>query len=289
MEIAKILLLIIQMGSAPSFPDGDASLQKMLPGKIIVTCRTVDGELGRVYTDTLHRIKNSVSFQKTKKSFFSDEINQKAYVFLTQIDSTYLFTEDCDYSMLKFLRLKTQNNKLNYKVLDSVDFATNPEALRQISWDGGIPAKLFEDNSVYTTSFNSYTEYWQCREKADYAPKYPFISPEKTSLRKNLAKSETKSVYDVLTKPIFVLSIIPFDNDAGWTDNLNGKSVKTTMTTVKGESIEGRGIDINNDGILDAFWYVEVVDSPVAEWYARLYINYDGRWAPVWYTYFREM
>ncbi len=277
------------MGSAPSFPEGDASIQKMLAGKILVTCKTTDGEFGRVYMDTLHLIKNSVSFQKTKKSFFSDEINQRAYVFLTQIDSTYLFTEDCDYSMLEFLRLRTQNNKLNYKVLDSVDYATNPEALRQISWDGGIPMKLFEDNNVYTTSFNSYTEYWQCGEKADYAPKYPFINPEKTSLRKNLAKSETKSVYDVLTKPIFVLSVIPFDNDAVWTDNLNGKSVETTLTTVKGEDIEGQGIDLNNDGILDAFWYVEVVDSPVAEWYARLYINYDGRWVPIWYTYFKEM
>ncbi len=276
------------MGSAPAFPDGAAGTQKMLPQKIIVTCRTVDGELGNVYTDTLHTIRNNLKFSKTQPSFFNDEINQSAYVFLTQIDSTYLYTDDCDYSMLKFLRYKTKQNNLAYKVLDSLDYASKPLPLRQISWDDGITIKMVEDKNVYTSKFSSYTEYWQCNEKAGYAPKYPFISPEKTSLRKNLSRSQAKNVYDVLTNPIFVLSFIPLESNAAWADNLSGKSVKTSLSTTGGEKIEGRGIDLNNDNILDAFWYIEVIDSPIAEWYVRLYINYQGEWVPAWYDYFKE-
>jgi hypothetical protein len=287
MDLAKIILLIIQMGAAPAFPEGDASMQKPLAQKIIVQCRQVDGELGRVYIDTLHIIKNHPRFKKIQKSFFTED-NINAYLFLTQIDSTYLFTEDCDYSMLKFLRLKTQKNDLSYKVLDSVDNIVNTEAYRQISWNNGITIKLLEDNSVYTTTFQNYTEYWQCREKRDYAPKYPYINPGKTTLRKNLPKSEVNSAYDVLTKPIFVFSVIPFDDDS-WGGNITAKSVKSSLTSSGGESIEGKSIDLNNDNIPDAFWYVEVVDSNIAEWYARLYINYMGEWVAVWYTYFKEL
>ncbi len=286
MDITKLLLLIIQMGSAPVFPDGDASMQKMLAEKIIVECRTVDGELGNIYIDTLHIIKNHPKFKKTQRSFF-DENNYNAFIFLTQIDSTHLFTEDCDYSMLKFLRLKTRKNNLSYTVLDSTDNIVSTEALRQISWSGGITMKMFEDNNVFTTTFPNYTEYWQCSKKMDYAPKYPYINPVKTSLRKNLPKSEVKSAYDVLTKPIFVFSVIPFD-DNSWGENISARSVKAALTSSKGEEIEGRSIDLNNDNIADAFWYVDVVDSNVAQWYARLYINYLGEWILVWYTYFKE-
>jgi hypothetical protein len=288
MDLVTILLTIIQMGSAPAFPDGDASLQKMLAKKIIVTCKTVDGELGLIYIDTLHSIQNKLKFKATQPSFFNEDINLGGYFFLTQIDSTYLYTEDCDYSMLKFLRYKTKNNNLAYKVLDLIDYASKPQLFRQISWDDSITIKIVEDKNLYTTKFSSYTEYWRRRGKANYAPKYPFISPEKTSLRKNLSKSQANNVYDVLTSPIFVLSFIPLESDAVWADNISGKSVKTSLITTGGDQIEGRGIDLNNDNIPDAFWYVEVVDSPIAEWYVRLYINYQGEWYPVWYDYFKE-
>ena len=70
MDIARVLLLLIQMGTVPTFPEGNATLQKFLADKIVVTCSTVDGELGKKYTDTLHIIKNHPKFKLTKKSYF---------------------------------------------------------------------------------------------------------------------------------------------------------------------------------------------------------------------------
>ena len=191
--------------------------------------------------------------------------------------------------MLKFLRFKTKINNLAFTVTDSLDNIVNHEALRQIKWTDGIKIKMYEDNNTYATTFSKYTEYWQCNEKMDYAPKYPYIQPEKTILRKNLSKSQAKSAYDVLTSPIFVFSVIPIIDSSTWTDNFSVKSVKQVLVTQKGEEIEGRSIDLNNDNVPDAFWYVEVVDSKVAEWYVRLYINYMGEWIPMWYNYFREL
>jgi hypothetical protein len=288
MEIVNIILLLIQMGTAPTFPEGKAMIQDKLADKIIVTCSTVDGELGKKYTDTLHVIKNHSKFKSTKKSYFSTE-SMFGYIFLTQIDSTYLFAEDPDYSMLNFLRLKTNKNNLAFTINDSLDNIVNHEALREIKFNEGINVKMYEDNNTYTTKFLKYTEYWQCNEKMDYAPKYPYIQPEKTLLRKNLSKSQAKSAYDVLTSPIFVFSVIPVDDNADWADNLSAKSVKQTLVTDKGREIEGRSIDLNNDNVPDAFWYVEIVDSKVAEWYVRLYVNYMGEWVPMWYNYFREL
>ena len=288
MEALRILLLLVQMGSAPSFPDGTEATQQFLADKIVVECQSKDISTDRIVsTDTLHIIKNHPKFKKTKKSYFSTD-SFGAYIFLTQIDSTYLFAEDPDYSLLKFLRFKTKINNSSFTVKDSLDNIVNHESLRQIKWNDGIKVKMYEDNTTYETKFYKYTEYWHCNEKADYAPKYPYIQPEKTLLRKNLKKSEVKNTYDLLTSPIFVFSVIPI-TDSTWTDNFSAKSLKQLLVTDKGEEIEGRSIDLNNDKVPDAFWYVEVVDSKVAEWYVRLYINYMGEWIPVWYNYFREL
>src|SRR5437870_1367901 len=131
MEILKVLLLIIQMGTAPSFPDGEQAMQKILADKIIVECQPKDISTGRIIsTDTLHIIKNHPKFKKTQKSFFNED-NYNAYLFLTQIDSTYLFTEDPDYSMLNFLRFKTKINNLTFTVTDTTDNIVNNEVLRE--------------------------------------------------------------------------------------------------------------------------------------------------------------
>jgi hypothetical protein len=288
METLKILLLLVQMGTAPTFPDGEAFPQQFLADRIVVTCSRVDGELGRKYTDTLHVVKNHPKFKYSKKSYFTGG-PPSGYCFLTQIDSTKLYIEDCDYSLLKFLRYKTQQTNASFRILDSVDNIVNTEALRQIIWNEPVEMKIFEDNSVYKTGFTSYTEYWQCNEKADYAPKYPYAVPEKTTLRKNLSKSQQSSLYDVMTNPIFVFSYIPLEKNSDWGDDFRTKSVKTTLADAKGNEYEGRSIDLNGDKVADFFWYTEIIEAPVAIWCARLYVNIDGEWQPIWYNYFKEL
>ena len=278
MDLLKVAILIIQMGTAPSFPDGDASSQKVLANKIVVICN-----------DTLHVLRNNPEFKKTTPSVFNQENIKDTYISLTQIDSSYLFSEDCDYSLLNFLRYETAKNSLKFIVLDSTKDIANGESFRRITWDYGITLKLFENQNIYSTSFDSYTEFWKCNEKKDGAPKYPFIKPAKTELRKNLNKEQQNSVYDVLTNPIFVFSIVPGELNANtFISNLTGKSVKTSLVTFSGRKIEGRGIVLNGDNILDAFWFLDVTDSPVAEWFIRLYINIEGEWVPIWYRYFIE-
>lgn len=285
MELIKILSIIVQFGMPPLFPDGDALLQQPLPDKIEVICKdNVSGS-----TSKMHTLQNSPRLEKTSQSLFTNENVKNLYIFLTQIDSTHLFAEDCDYSMLKFLRYQANQYKLQYRIADSSSNFVNIERLRQIQWAKPVPIKLFENGTVFETTFNSYTEYWECSNKMDYSPKYPFIKPKDTPLRMNYTTEQEEELYYILTHPIMVFSIIPLDDMSYELPyNLDGKSYETKIGSNEGK-IEGMAIDLNGDKIDDAFWYNEIPDGKIAEVYTRLYINVDGKWKLWWYTYFREM
>jgi len=286
MDIIKVLAILVQLGSPPSFPDGDASLQQPLADKITVVCK--DSATG--YTDTMHTLKKNPKFKKTRSSLFTPENIKNNYIFLTYIDSTFLYIEDCDYSMLKFLRYKTQQQKLQYLVSDSTDNIVNNEKLRAIRWGKKIPFKMYDNNYVFESNINLYTEYWVCGDKFDYANKYPFMMPERTSLRKNYTEDQSEDLRYILSNPIMVFSVIPLDDNAyDLPFNLEGTAEETKLETSKGDKINGTGIDLNNDKILDAFWYNDIMDSKIVEVYVRLYINVEGSWVPIWYTYFREL
>jgi hypothetical protein len=192
--------------------------------------------------------------------------------------------------MLKFLRYKTKQQNLQHRVADSTDNIVNNEKLRSIRWGGGIPFKMYDDNFIYETKINVYTEYWVCGDKFDYANKYPFVMPPKTSLKKTYTDEQFEDLKYILSNPIMVFSIIPLDDNAyDLPFNLEGRSEPVKLETSKGKDIEGTGIDLNGDKILDAFWYNDIMDSKIVEVYVRLYINVEGKWIPIWYTYFREL
>jgi hypothetical protein len=71
--------------------------------------------------------------------------------------------------------------------------------------------------------------------------------------------------------------------------NVTPESKTVTLETTGGKDIEGKGLDLNSDKILDAFWFHEKIDNKIIEVVTRLYINIGGRWTPVWYTYFKEL
>ncbi|MBZ0204497.1 MAG: hypothetical protein K8I03_15905 [Ignavibacteria bacterium] len=282
----KVLALVVQLGMPPTFPEGDASLQQLLPDKIEVICK----DEGSTYTNNMHVLKNNPKFKRTEPSLFTPENIKNLYIFLTQIDSTHLFVEDCDYSMLKFLRLKTKDQNLQYRMVDSSDHFVNTEKLRQIQWQEGIGFKMFDNLTVFETTLNNYTEYWECGNKLDYSPKYPYAKPKATLLRKNYTDEQSEDLKYILSNPIMVFSIMPLNEMTYELPyNLEGKAVETKLETSKDGSIEGTGIDLNGDKILDAFWYNQVEDSKIVEVFTRLYINVGGKWGLIWYTYFREM
>jgi hypothetical protein len=286
MELLKILTLIVQMGMPITFPEGDQSLQQPLADKIEVICKD------EKYPEAskLHEIKNNPKFKKTKSSIFTKDNTKDLYIFLTHIDSTYLYLEDCDYSLLKFLRYKTTRQSLQYKVVDSMTYSVNEEKLRLVRWYNGIGMKIFENNTVFETTIDTYSEYWECGNKLDYSPKYPYTYPKRTPLRINYTDEQNENLGYILKNPIMVFSIMPLNEmtyDLPY--NLEASSRKEELETSSGKDIEGTGIDLDNDKILDAFWFNEVQDSSVIEVITRLYINIEGKWIPMWYTYFREM
>jgi hypothetical protein len=282
MDVLKVLTMLVQLGTSPSFPDGDATLQQALADKITVICK--DSITGN--TANMHELKNNPKFEKTSPSLFTKENIKNNYIFLTYVDSNFLYIEDCDYSMLKFLRYKTNQQRLQYLVSDSAD---NNEKLRAIWWGKKIPFKMYDDNFVYESNISVYTEYWACSYKSANGNKYPFIMPQTTALRKNYTEEQLGDLKYLLSNPIMVLSIIPFDDNAyDLPYNLEGKTTEAKLETTKGKKIEGSGIDLNGDKILDAFWYNDIKDSKIVEVYVRLYINLEGNWVPIWYTYFKE-
>jgi hypothetical protein len=286
MEILKILTLVIQMGMPLQFPEGESSLQQPLADEIKVTC--VDS--GSVQSGTLHTIKNHPKFSKTTASLFTKDNIKGLYIFLTHIDSTHLYIEDCDYSMLKFLRYKTKHQNLKYSVVDSATYFVNEEKLRLVRWPNGINYMMFDNGTVFETSFTTYSEYWECGNKFDYSPKYPFTSPKDTPLRKNYTDEQNEDLRYILSNPIMVFSIMPLDDMSYELPyNVEASSKTASLETTKGKDIEGTGIDLNNDKVLDAFWFNQIQDSKIVEVATRLYINVEGKWIPIWYTFFREM
>lgn len=273
------------MGSAFEFPGGESTQQQPLADKIEVVCKDdISGS-----TTKLNTLSGSPKFKKTSQSIFTEENAKTLYIFLTQIDSTYLFAEDCDYSMLKFLRYKTAYQNSKYTVVDSVDYVSGEENMQLVRWHQGIQVRIFENGTVFETEFNTYVEYWQCGVKMKHGAKYPFIKPKRTPLRINYNEDQSEDLKYILTHPIMVFSIIPLDDMSYELPfNIEAKSVETTLETTGGDNIEGHGIDLNADKILDAFWYWDIKNNKPAEVFTLLYVNIGGKWMPRWYTYFKE-
>jgi len=292
--IFTLILLIsvqalAQMGKPPAFPAGDAGIQTVIPDVVKVTCSDTVSP-SEIHEYVLHTLKNNPKFPDTKPSYFTNYNASNYYLLLTQVDSSNLYIEDCDFSLLKFLRLRTKDNGLLYDVIDSSSPFVNIEKMRVIRWLEPLRLYMFEDQISYITTFSKWTEYWVCGDKFDYAPAYPFIRPDECSLWKMNTKGFEEDLHYYMTHPIFVFSAIGKDeNSESELLTMAGKSKKFTMKTPDGRKLEGRAIDINGDDVKDAFWYVEIPKSKAIEWFARLYVNIEGKWVLMWYNYFNEM
>ena len=284
-----------QMGSKPTFPEGEASRQGKLPDTVVVLCTSFNEETNEEYSDTLCGFYKYPRLQDAIPSLFTKENVKDIFVLLTQVDSNKLLITDTDYSLLKFLRLKTALNDLSYSIFDSTEYFVNDEDYRVIKWEDGIPLKLYENDEVYNTKFYDWKEFWECDEKLDYAPAFPYAVPVPTDLVKKYNVEDFE--FDYISEwfhPNFVFSIIPLNDESKeWMDELKGRTIEVSNELLKVHSndiskIAGRGIDLNNDNITDAFWFVEKESGPLIEWYARLYLNIDGEWTPIWFQYFNE-
>jgi len=216
------------MGSKPTFPEGDASHQGKLPDTVVVLCTSFSEETNEKYVDTLCGFYKSPKLKETSPSLFTKENVKDIFVLLTQAHSNKLLITDTDYSLLKFLRLKTVLNDLSYSIFDSTEYFVNDEEYRVIKWDEGIPFKLYENDRIYNTKFYEWKEFWECGEKLDYAPALPFAVPIPTVLAKMFEVENFKE--DYISKwfhPNFVFSVIPLnDESSDWLNDLKGSTSK---------------------------------------------------------------
>ena len=289
------------MGSKPTFPEGDASRQGKLPDTVVVLCTSFDEDTRVVYINRLCSIYKHPKLQNTSPSLFTKENVKDIFVLLTQVNSNKLLITDTDYSLLRFLRLKTALNDLSYSIFDSTEYFVNDEEYRVIKWDAGIPFKLYENDRIYNTKFYEWKEFWECGEKLDYAPALPYTIPVSTELIKNtdtVIFNDYDNKFDIpdWIPSNFVFTIIPLNEDSNdWLNELKGSTFLDYVPLNLGDHpysglhMSGEGIDLDGDSIRDAFWYIEKGSSNLIEWYARLYLNIDGEWIPVWFQYFNEM
>jgi predicted Abi (CAAX) family protease len=75
-------------------------------------------------------------------------------------------------------------------------------------------------------------------------------------------------------------------------DSLKGKTKEAQLITTNGKIIKGTGIDLNNDGAIDAFWYSDIfhLDAPdgIFDSMSRLYLKIDGEWVFINYRNLSE-
>ena len=289
------------MGSKPTFPEGKATRQGKLHDTVVVLCTSFNEETNEKYVDTLCGFYKYPKLKDTSPSLFTKENVKDIFVLLTQVDSNKLLITDTDYSLLKFLRLKTTLSDLSYNIFDSTEYFVNDEEYRVIKWEDGIPLKLYENDRVYNTKFYEWKEFWECSEKLDYAPALPYAIPVSIDLIKNtdtVIFNDYDNKFDMLDwiPSNFVFTIIPLNEDSNdWLNELKGSAFLDYVPLNLGDHtfsrlhISGDGIDLNGDNIRDAFWYIEKGSGNLIEWYARLYLNIEGEWTPVWFQYFNEM
>jgi hypothetical protein len=271
---------------ATPFPGGIASLQLPLGDTLLYQCGT-----GKRRCEML---------RDTLASFF-DSINvRRVYIGLFHIDPAApqpggLDYEDCDYSLLRFLRYRCLLEKTAFYVKDTTEEYVNPVELRTIHFRKPLQLLICENNRHYSQSVSYWRTAWQCHERIDYAPPFAYLNPMSTPLKGKYtwgndgAASWNDSIRIIWEeRPEFVPFILPLqEKDAALKatlDSLGGSTIAMRIKSVGGNAVEGTGIDLDKDRVPDIFWYRDPrVDMYYTGWNCWMYLNIGGHWVPYWY------
>ena len=261
-----------------TFPKGLACVVQEMPDSCLLFC-------------DLSNLEHTQFKSSSKTSLFTNKNVQNVFFFLTQIDSSKLYYGDCNYSLLRFMRHKTYVEGLDYIISDSVEEHVDAEPFRQITWNNDIEVNLYEDGQVFTSGFSHWKEFWNCRK--DHATPYPFIDLSPTELVKAYPEEHNDDWgYKWFRHPQFVFSTIS-SGGSSLPIELKGASQNAVLLKHSGEKVDGIGIDLNGDNLLDAFWYTEYVtviaDYSETQWITRLYLKIEGEWQTIWYKHFDEL
>lgn len=202
-------------------------------------------------------IRENLSLNPTKSSFFNKENESKYFVGLLQISGQSVpFTWDNNLSLLKFLL--TLENKINVKQGIAADQYFKGT---KIAWDNDITGLIWFNDKSYKATVDN----WHL---------FGFTECPGTIIFPNLSFKKVTEIPNSITNNIQGLTILPYN------ENFKIKSSETTITTESGKTIKGIGYDLDNDAIFDIFSYNEEIDETTG--YTRLYINVSGQWKCKW-------
>lgn len=202
-------------------------------------------------------IRENPSLEPTKPSFFNSGNEEKYFVALLQISGQSIpFTWDNNLSLLNFLL--SRYNEINIKQGTNAD--PNFKGTK-ITWDRNISGLIWFNDRTYKSTVNN----WHLSGLTECPG---------TIIFPNLSFQKAIEIPNAITANIQGLTIFPND------EKLKISRAETTIRTTTGKAIKGNAYDINNDGVLDIFYYEEEINETTN--YTRLYVNVSGQWKCKW-------
>jgi hypothetical protein len=282
-----------QYGSPSSFPGGIASLQVELTDTVLADCGT--------------RKNSSVKLKPGLASLFDSLNTGNIYVGLLHANfglynpdnKTGVDFDDCDYSLLRFLRLRYLLDPYPVKVGDGTEELVNICAYRKMNFTKSFTIYTYSEDHVYPLQLNYWKEFWECEQRADYAPKYPFLGLTGKKPKVHLKMNDPAATWDDSLRtiwdqnPQFIPFILPLGDSTILfnPDSLSGKVKSISLETISGKKIQGSGIDLNHDNTEDIFWYIEErnMEGYFIGWITWMYLNIGGQWKCTWYRIHTSM
>lgn len=287
---ATSFIKYLNVGKKQDFPYGFAALQQPLNDSIHTVCEVESTLCDQYHWDEdtsycKHKAPFIEQLRPTQGKSYFDRIDlTDYYFFLVEVDSFFLHMEDTEYGFLHFMKLKNREDQLaaTEKVVE--EEYVNICEVEKITWKQPVTTYLFEQDKFLTTTFDTWSEVWECGEKFDYAPKFPVVEfkPAK-GVFKSYANHD--SPLNRIQDPYFVFAFLPLNKNknemvkakARWYDNVY-------VQVMNGGARKGMGIDMDGDLRCDVFWYNRVYNnnSPIQHRNTVLYIKQHNNWIPVY-------
>ena len=203
-------------------------------------------------------LRNNPKLLTTQRSYFKKDSNIKYYVGLLYISGNSIpFTWDDDLSLLNFLLAKDKKGTIAKEASPDLIYH-----VLKISWDQPVSGLIWFNETIYQANIRywHFSQYNECPGTLSF----PSLSFEKVA-----------DIPNAIMNNIEGLFIFPYLDDI---TKIYRKEV--SLKTSGGNTISGKGYDVNGDGINDIFTYSEKIDE--STWYTRLYINIEGTWECMW-------
>lgn len=278
------------------FPSGWACLQQPLEDSVWRICERITSvctEWG--ITDSaadeygcLRETKLIPRFRETAgESVFTEENTRSCYFFLTEMADTNLYFQDTQYGLLHFLKWYSHRGGPGFQVKNGQASYVNRCQYREIIWDKPMEVRWLKKKRFETVTFRRWKEFWECGQKHDYAPVYPYVNlppiPRDTSV-----SGYDPDIFTLILEPVCAFSYVCMQPEKDILKNLHPVQKQMQLVTEEGRVVKGEGIDFTGDGHAEVFWFHQFTPTPAPERYTLLFLKIGKQWTPVYYTHQNE-